>query len=281
LALFGSGLSFGLVFGTYLAGAFEAEVGWRGTFAIIGGVGVVWAAVTWLAWPHLIPPPAAPTRPRAPQPGAIETLRLLLKTPAFGTIIVGAVLHAFSVNAISQWLPSFLHDTYDMPIKEVGRWVGLTFNTASIVGALAIGFIIDLFAPETKMRQCMRWSWVSLTLTVPLYIGGLLGGGDYSIWLFVPAYLAGALYQAPMYYVVQRMVPDEIRAAANAVVLTTFMISGLGLAPALVGLGSDILESWGVVPHLAVAMTAGASVNFASAYFFFRAEKKLAASTIS
>jgi MFS family permease len=276
LAVFTSGLSVGLVLGIYIAGLFEAEFGWRGAFHVMGGAGIVWAAVTWLAWPYLVKAHSAERR-AAPQTGAIVTLKSLFLIPAFGTIVIGAMLHAFSVNAVSQWLPTFLHDTYDMPIKDVGRWIGLVFNVASVVGSVGMGFVIDRFAPETKMRICMRWAWVSLAITVPLYLGGLLGGDAVSILIWAPAYLMGAVYYAPTYFVIQRLVPAENRAAANAVVLTTFMLAGLGLGPTLVGVGSDLLKSMDVARPLAVAMAIGALVNGLSAFFFRRAEKKLSA----
>jgi F0F1-type ATP synthase assembly protein I len=74
------------------------------------------------------------------------------------------------------------------------------------------------------------------------------------------------------------MVPVENRASANAVVLTSFTVAGLGLGPVMVGGLSDYLAGLNIEASLAWAMAVGASLNLVAGVFFFMTSQRLKAS---
>jgi predicted MFS family arabinose efflux permease len=277
IAVFTLGASLGQVLGFTLSGQAEAALGWRGAFHLLGAVGVGLAAVIWLVWPHCVPKykPAVNTKNR---PGFFKTFLFLFTIPGYTTILVAAVVHAISAYAVYQWMPTFLHDYHDMPIEDVGTYMGLVLSVAGVAGAVVTGFVIDRIPLESKLSRCMYYSSISVALTVPFYLGPLLLDDFISRHVLIVAWFLSSVYYAPTYFVLQSMVPVENRASANAVVLTSFTVAGLGLGPVMVGGISDFLAGLNVDTSLAWAMAVGASLNLVAGAFFFITSKRLKAS---
>lgn len=274
IAVFTLGASIGQVLGFYVSGQLEPVLGWRGSFQLLGAIGIGLAAVIWLVWPHCAPK-YAPSENVKNRPGFFETFRFLFTIPGYTTILIAAVVHAISAYAVVQWMPTFLHDYHDMPIEDVGTYMGLVLSVAGVAGAVVTGFVIDRIPLKTKLSRCMYFSSISVALTVPFYLGPLLLDDFVSRHALIVAWFLSSVYYAPTYFVLQNMVPTENRASANAVVLTSFTVAGLGLGPVLVGGLSDYLASYNVDASLAWAMAVGASLNLIAGVFFFMTSKRL------
>lgn len=274
IAVFTLGASVGQVLGFYISGQVEAELGWRGAFHLLGAIGVGLAIVIWLVWPHCAPKykPAENIKTR---PGFFRTFLSLFMIPGYATILIAAVVHAVSAYAVVQWMPTFLHDYHDMPIKDVGTYMGLVLSVAGVAGAVVTGFVIDRIPLKNKLSRCMYYSSISVALTVPFYLGPLLMGDFVSRHVLIVAWFLSSVYYAPTYFVLQSMVPAENRASANAVVLTSFTVAGLGLGPVMVGGISDFLAGLNIETSLAWAMAVGASLNLIAGAFFFMTSKRL------
>ena len=175
-------------------------------------------------------------------------------------------------------MPTFLHDYHDMPIEDVGTYMGLVLSVAGVAGAVVTGFVIDRISLDHKLSRCMYFSSISVALTVPFYLGPLLLDDFVTKHALIVAWFLSSVYYAPTYFVLQGMVPVENRASANAVVLTSFTVAGLGLGPVMVGAISDFLTSLNVGSSLAWAMSVGASLNLVAAAFFYMTSKRLKAS---
>lgn len=299
LAIFILGTSAGQVLGFYASGSLANVIGWRGGFHVLGGAGIALAFVVWFVWPYLFRQKAesASTDKRAGERAIVDevsrgltalphnstlrwaaaemivagrTLKALLKVPGFTFLVLAAMAHSVAAFAVQQSMPTFLHDHYNMEMKDVGLWMGPVFSMAAVAGTLSMGFIIDFFKVETKLKTCLKVSGVSVIATVPLYATGLVWPEIGGLWIFVPAFFLSSLYYAPTYFVLQNLTTSENRASANALLITGFQIAGLGLGPTLVGISTDVLGGFGIGEALAISMAVVAGLNIVSGYFFFR-----------
>ncbi|MBY0510286.1 MAG: MFS transporter [Rhodospirillaceae bacterium] len=299
LAIFILGTSAGQVLGFYASGSLANVIGWRGGFHVLGGAGIALAFVVWFVWPYLFRQQAesASTDKRAEEKKIVDevsrgltalpqhsflrwavaemivagrTLKALLKVPGFTFLVLAAMAHSVAAFAVQQSMPTFLHDHYNMEMKDVGLWMGPVFSMAAVAGTLSMGFIIDFFKVETKLKTCLKVSGISVVATVPLYAIGLVWPEIGGLWIFVPAFFLSSLYYAPTYFVLQNLTTSENRASANALLITGFQIAGLGLGPTLVGISTDALGSFGIGEALAISMAVVAGLNIVSGYFFFR-----------
>jgi MFS family permease len=299
LAIFILGTSLGQVLGFYASGELATLIGWRGGFKVLGAAGIGLAFIVWFVWPILFRPQANPggVEKRADERALVEqiargltalpnhsllrwaaaemvvagrTLKALLKVPGFMFLVLAAMAHSVAAFAVQQSMPTFLHDHYNMEMKDVGLWMGPVFSMAAVAGTLSMGFIIDFFKPESKLKTCLQVSGISVVATVPLYTLGLVFPEIGGLWIFVPAFFLSSLYYAPTYFVLQNLTTSENRASANALLITGFQIAGLGLGPTLVGISTDVLGGFGISGALALSMAVVAGLNIVSGYFFFR-----------
>jgi len=276
IAVFTLGASIGQALGFIVMGQLHDVLGWRGSFHVLGTVGVALAATIWLVWPYCAPK-YTPRETSADRPGFITTFRFLFKIPGYTPILIAAVIHAISAYAVYQWVPTLLREYRGMSGAEAGELMGL-LSIAGVAGSVFTGFVIDLIPTNNKLGKCMAYSSVSVALTVPFYIGPILFPEIFRQNLLFVAWFLASVYYAATYFVLQKMVPIENRASANAIVLTSFTVAGLGLGPMLVGVISDFLSSISVGESLAWAISVGAALNLVSAVFFFWTSRKLKAS---
>lgn len=304
LAVFILGTSAGQVLGFYASGEMANIIGWRGGFHVLGAAGIALAFVVWFVWPFLFRTYGENVRAvKAAEERAIvdevargltalpnnsilkwaaaelvvagRTLKALLKVPGFIFLVMAAMAHSVAAFAVQQSMPTFLHDHYQMPMKDVGLWMGPVFSMAAVAGTVVTGFIIDFFKPEKKLVTCLRFAAVSVIATVPLFGLGLVFPEVGGLWIFVPAFFLSSLYYAPTYFVLQNLATSENRASANALLITGFQIAGLGLGPTLVGISTDVLGTFGIKEALAFSMATVAALNLLSGFFFFRAQKTI------
>lgn len=273
ISVFTLGQAAGLVLGYSMAGSIGQQVGWRYAFVSIGLAGVVIGLIAWLIWPLLMPAhklhtPASQTPQRAAAAlNPFPVIAQLLRIRAFTLLVIAASTHAIATYGSQQWMPSLLQQAYGMTLAESGFWMGIGFSSASIVGTTIAGFLIDFFKKD-KMVNCMRLAAWTVAMPLPFQLVAFLRfDGPYYI-LLVPAFFLTALYMVPTYFVVQRLVPDNVRASANAILLTTFTAVGLGLGPLLVGIASDALTTLGVANPLGIAISILMGANVISAIVY-------------
>ena len=270
MSIFTLGQAAGLVLGYSMAGSIGQQLGWRYGFVTIGMAGVVIGTITWLAWPHLMPnrwaTPPSPQRTAAAL-NPLPAIAQLMRIRAFALIVLAASSHAIATYGSQQWMPSLLQQSYGMTLAQSGFWMGIGFSSASIVGGTIAGFLIDFFKKD-KMLNCMRLAAWTVAMPLPFQLLAFLKfDGPYYIGL-IPAFFLTALYMVPTYYVVQRLVPDHMRASANAILLTTFTAAGLGLGPLFVGIGSDKLTSLGFSNPLGTSISLLMVANVISAAIY-------------
>jgi len=241
MSTWGLALPLGLMLGYSVTGWLAAEIGWRLTFAVVGVVGLLLAPVT-LA---LIKEPARGRYADAAAP--IETVPLwtaiafLWREKAFRYVVLATMLHGFSQYAMMTWNAPFFTRNHGLSLQQVSLLMALLSGAGGAVGMYLGGFLADRLAVRD-----LRWRVWVMALTVGLTVivalaQYLVTSTGLSIAMAAIAALLMIAYYGPVLAVTQSLVPANMRAFSNAVLLLIFNLFGLGLGPWCTGLLSDLL----------------------------------------
>jgi MFS family permease len=254
--LLGTPLS-GLV-GFFMAGWLNEMYGWRTMFVLLGLPGLVLAVLVHatLREPRLVISTASaprriattPSFPREPlstppaQPRLNEVARVLWSTTTFRHLVFCFALLSLFGSGLWQWQPAFFIRTYGMQTGELGTWLALIQTVGSMVGLLGGGVLASRFAADNEGLQLklMCVAYVGFAVTSALIY---LSPSRYWAFVFIAIGTVGAsLATAPLYALIQTLVPQRMRAMSIAVLYLFSNLIGMGLGPLMVGALSDTLR---------------------------------------
>jgi len=143
---------------------------------------------------------------------------------------------------LGPWQAAFLMRSHGMGTAEVGLWFGMIFGAAGIVGVLLGGYVASRWFTHNERGQ-MRVTAVVVTSLVPCYVAFLTLPEKYQALIaFAPLTVVFNFFLAPTYALLQRLVPDDMRATSMAVVMLLANLVGMGIGPQVIGFLSDLLE---------------------------------------
>lgn len=149
----GAGLSF------VIAGETAGWLGWRGAFALCGGLAVVSLALAWIALPRVGPPAA---RRRVP---LLQLGPVLRNRPAMAYVMAyGAVV--WSVTGLRNWIVVFLG--FAAALQPEGAWVAGGFLIAAV--ASSVGVPAGLLGNELAIRHGLK------RVSIAIFLAGAVGG---------------------------------------------------------------------------------------------------------
>jgi hypothetical protein len=158
---------------------------------------------------------------------------------------------------------------------ELGVWLGTIYGLAGVGSILFGGYVATRWFANNERGQ-MRVSAIAVGLTVPYYVCMLLLSNVYAaLLMLIPVYLALNFFCAPCYALMQRLVPDDVRATSMAIIMLLYNLIGLGLAPLIVGMLSDRLAPALKGESLRYAMLIMTLVGFWAAYHLWQVGKSV------
>ena len=261
---------------SFIAGGWLNQLyGWRITLFVMGIPGLLLAVLVKLTLRDPRAPvtgsamPAAPLR--APQPSLIMVLRVLWHRKSCRHLTIALILFFTMGFGLSPWNAAFMMRSHGMSSAELGVWMGLIISVGGIVGVLSGGYIANRWFGGNERGQ-MRLSAVTTMLSVPCYVAFLtLPQKHAALFMLMPTMLVFNLFVAPTYALMQRLVPDTMRATTMAVVMLLYNLIGMGVGPQLVGILSDGLQPKVGGDSLRYAMLIVSFVSVWSAYHFWKA----------
>ncbi|MBR0840394.1 MFS transporter [Bradyrhizobium liaoningense] len=168
LAIYTSGISFGSLLAALAGGAIAQALGWRASFYMLGGAGLLCAAVFWL----LIPEAARGTRsedtPSFDQAIRHFAARRDLWHVAFA-ITAGATLSLSTV----QYLTSYFIRTHHLKLGDAVLHVALIAGVAGAVGTYCGGFLGNRLSKVNPGAPAAAVSWAYLC-AAPVFVAGIL-----------------------------------------------------------------------------------------------------------
>ena len=276
LGIYSLGVSIGILFGFLAGGWLDEFFGWRTAFLVVGLPGILLAIILRLT---LKEPPRGHSegglKTDEDHPTVAEVVRHLWTQRSFRHIALASALHAFVGYGVIQWIPSFLHRSYDMPTWEIGSWLAPIIGIGGGLGSVVGGILADKLA-----KRDIRWQmWISalgLFIGAPFTIGVYMSPDPYVslAFLTVPIVII-AVYHGPVYAMTQGLAPLRMRAVAAAVLLFVTNIIGLGFGPQAVGILSDLLKPTFGIDSLRYALFAVSSLYLWSGLHYMLAARTL------
>lgn len=244
LALMALAVPAGTMLGFLSAGWISTAIGWRETFLLLGALGLAAAPLVW----RMTEPPRTVTTKGVESAGlSAETMGSALKSlwrlTAFRALLFAATLHAFALYGFQNWSAPFYIRVHGLTTAEVGTVLAMMFGIGGGAGALLGGYLVDRFAPRDA-------SWygkvpgIAGALALPLLlVQFLVHSTSVAVAAGFLAVFLMHIFIAPTNAAAQANVPSDMRAITSATLLAVPSIVGVGLAPLLTGVASDILVS--------------------------------------
>lgn len=235
MALHQSSVYAGTILGSWLSGALAEHYGWQAGFCLFGALGIILGV---LLLGLLKEPKRGQSEPAdanckinpfVKRPSFIQEVLEVLGTPAVLLLIAVFVGANFVAMVFLVWMPSFLHDKFDMSLSMAGLSATAYLQLASVAGVLVGGFLADRWArrflPGRAVTQalglCVGVPFIFLTgwtLSVPVLVLAMTGFGFFK-----------GLYDANIWASLYDLVKPERRATAQGLMNS---IGWLGAAAA-------------------------------------------------
>jgi predicted MFS family arabinose efflux permease len=253
-----------------IGGVLNERFGWRLTFFMMGVPGLVVALLVKLTVRDPRTDAVATQTSSAAKPRMVDVLNTLWRRKSSRHLIFAFVLLFTMGSGLAPWYGAFLIRSHGMSTAELGVWLAVTLGGGGIAGICLGGYISARWLAANERAQ-MRTCAVLNVLMVPgLIVFLLLPGAHQALLTLFPLVVASTFFAGPAYALMQRLVPDEMRATALAVMMLLANLLGTGIGPQVVGVLSDSLVPTFGPDSLRYAMVAMSFVSLWAAYHFWQ-----------
>jgi MFS family permease len=224
-----------------LAGWLNEIYGWRLTFLLMGIPGLVLAVLVKMT---IVEPrqQAGRARIEAPPPVPMRAvLATLWHRRSCRHLTIAQILLLTMGSGLGPWYAAFMMRSHGMGTAELGIWLGVIIGLSGICGVLMGGYVASRWFTGDERGQ-MRLAALTVASVVPFFAAFLLVPNKHlALIALIPLFMMLGSLMAPLYALMQRLVPDEMRATVLAVVMLLASVIGMGLGPLIVGMLSDLL----------------------------------------
>lgn len=254
-----------------VGGKLNELFGWRFAFFLMGIPGLILALLVKLTLVEPRSKSASGQMPAAVERVSLkEVLLVLWHRRSCRHLTIALVLLLTMGFGLTPWNTAFMIRSHGMGTAELGVWMGLISSLGGFVGLLAGAYAANHWFENNEKAQ-MRMSALAIAGTVPCYAAFLLVPQKHTaLVMLLPWTLVANLFVGPVYAVIQRLVPDSMRATIMAVIMLLYNLIGMGLGPQLVGILSDQLHPRFGTDSLRYAMLALCTLALWSAYHFWQ-----------
>jgi MFS family permease len=266
----------GTIGGGFFAGLIGQYYGWRWSFIVFGGLGVL---LGFVLKRFLIEPPRGAAEV-AEVRGAHATaalagglslpafLRLVARTPTL-LCLMGAFMCAnFVAVVLLSWMPKFLYDKFEMGLAMAGLTATIFVQLASMAGAPVGGWLADTLRRRTP-RGRMAVQMIGVLGGAPFVV---LCGLTSSVGVLIVALTAWGffkgLYDANIFASAFDVVRPEARGTTAGFMNAVGWLAGGGSAPVVIGIIAQ-RESLGLAIALASIVYVAAGLLLLTGILFF------------
>lgn len=250
-----------------LGGWLNEHYGWRVAFL---GMGIPALLIAVLVKLTLVEPPRRNKVAAQDQPRMKDVLLLLWRQPSSRYLTLGIILFWTMSLGLLPWYAAFMMRSHGMGTGELGVWMGLSAGIGGVVGIWLCGHITARWFANDERRQ-MRFTAGILAALVPLFVLFLtVPQKQHALLAFIPLTTLFQSFYGPTFALMQRLVPDGMRATALAVVMLLANLIGMGIGPQIVGILSDLLLPRFGADSLRYAMLVMSLTALGAAGYFWR-----------
>jgi len=265
----------GTIAGGFFAGAIGQYYGWRWSFIVFGGLGILLGFVL-----HglLIEPKrgaadfadvgAGERAKAATRLSMREFLKVVWGTPTV-VVLMGAFMCAnFVAVVLLSWMPKFLYSKFHMGLAMAGLTATIFVQLASMVGSPLGGWLADALRKRTAGGRLMVQA-IGVFGGAPFVV--LCGMTQSVAWLVVALTAWGlfkGLYDANIFASVFDVIRPEARGTAAGFMNTVGWLAGGGSAPLVIGIIAQ-RESLSLAIALASLVYLAAGILLLAGIFLF------------
>ena len=267
----------GTIGGGFFAGLIGQYYGWRWSFIVFGGLGVLLGVVLkrYLVEPARGAAEAADVFRTTDAPVAAggglslpAFLALVGRTPTL-LCLMGAFMCAnFVAVVLLSWMPKFLYDKFNLGLAMSGLTATIFVQLASMAGAPVGGWLADAWRRRTP-RGRMAVQMIGVFCGAPFVV---LCGLTSSVGMLIVALTAWGffkgLYDANIFASVFDVVRPQARGTAAGFMNAVGWLAGGGSAPIVIGIIAQ-RESLGLAIALASTVYLAAALLLLTGIVFF------------
>lgn len=228
---------------SFVVGGWLNELyGWRMTFLLMGIPGLVLAALVALTVREPRSSSSRPVVSDTSAPPMRAVFALLWEQRSLRNICAALILLYTMGSGLAPWYAAVMIRSHGMGTAELGLWLGLIFGLGGIVGVILGGYVANRWFAGNETGQ-LKTSAVVVACFAPCFIAFVMAPNKHLAFVaLTPLYAAFNFFMGPTYAVMQRLVPDAMRATMMAVVMLLVNLIGMGIGPQIVGILSDLLN---------------------------------------
>ena len=227
----------GTIAGGFFAAWIGERYGWRWSFLVFGGLGVLLGLLLqrYLREPVRGAAEGAGAARAADEPiAAGETLRIIWTTPVVFLLMAAFVCANFVAVVLLSWMPSLVYEKFHLSLAMAGLTATLFVQVASMAGSAAGGWLADRMQSAMFCGRVVVQAAGVLCGAPFVVVCGLTGSVEWLIGALTAWGFFKGLYDANIFASVYDVVPVRARGAA-AGFMNTVGWAGGGVAPVLVG----------------------------------------------
>lgn len=257
----------GTIGGGFFAGLIGQHYGWRWSFIVFGGLGVLLG----VALHKLLREPrrgAADHLTTSEQLSLAASLKLIWGTPTVLTLMGAFMCANFVAVVLLSWMPKFLYEKFHMSLAMAGLAATIFVQLASMVGSPLGGWLADKLRSRTPRGRLMVQA-IGVFGGAPFV--ALCGLTDSVAWLILALTAWGlfkGLYDANIFASVFDVIRPEARGTAAGFMNTVGWLAGGGSAPVVIGIIAQ-RESLGLAIALASTVYVAAGLLLLAGILFF------------
>jgi MFS family permease len=265
----------GTIAGGFFAGAIGQYYGWRWSFIVFGGLGILLGIVLrrFLIEPRrgaaeigdtdVAGPPEA-----LPRLSIREFLKVVWGTPTVLVLMATFMCSNFVAVVLLSWMPKFLYSKFNMGLAVAGLTATIFVQLASMVGSPLGGWLADTLRKRSDAGR-MTVQAIGLFCGAPFV--ALCGMTQSVPWLIVALTAWGffkGLYDANIFASVFDVIRPEARGTAAGFMNGVGWLAGGGSAPLVIGIIAQY-ESLSLAIALASLVYAAGGVLLLTGIFLF------------
>jgi len=271
----------GTIAGGFFAGLIGQHYGWRWSFIVFGGLGVLLGFVLnkFLREPKRGLSDLAEHETTSASLNLAQFFQLLKRTPTMLCLMGAFMCSNFVAVVLLTWMPKFLYDRFHMGLAVAGLTATLFVQLASVLGSVTGGWMADFLSKKTPRGRILVQAtgvlcgapfvaWCGMTRSVMALIVAL------TCWGFCKG-----MYDANIFASLFDVVRPEARGTAAGFLNSVGWLGGGGSAPVLIGwIAKDRGLSAGITAASTVYLLACALLLVAAVLFVKKDSERMRAS---
>lgn len=263
----------GVILAGWLAGLIADKAGWRWSFLIFGGIGILWGILMVFRLDNRPPSISSKESGEMAKPGFLDGFKAVFTTPTALMLTIGFSGLIFVITGFMTWVPAYLQEEFGQSQAEAGFNSMFWTYVAAFVGILLAGSLSDRLA----LRACryrMYLSAVGLVLgAVSLFFMGGKSSLAFIYFCFAAWGFFRAFFDANTYSVLYDVTPERLHASCGSVMgMTGFAVGAF--APLVLGAMKQSMGSLSsAFPLLALIWIVCGLLMFVVARFFYAKDR--------